>query len=291
MTKPAISVLTPAYNRVHTLHRAYESLSRQTVRDFEWVVVDDGSTDDTATLLSRWQAEADFPISWYRYSNNRGRNAAVNTGKSLVSGDYTLILDSDDALLDNAVETISYWREKTGLDATESAYALMFRCVDDNGNIVGKLGKNRTENLPRNVLRLSGRETRYCMKITFDFASIAKTKVRQAYEFVELTKSEHCLEGVTHNDISSVYDSIYIDRPIKRIFKDSGARLSDGSASTLKWPRGNYLRALAILNEDIGSDFLTSANFVWHRCARILGLCRPRRPCAYGCRGSAFRWR
>ena len=137
VTNPAISVLTPTYNRAHTLHRAYESLQRQTARDFEWIVVDDGSTDDTAALLARWQAEADFPVTWYRYENNRERNAAVNTGKRLVSGDYTLILDSDDALLDNSIETINYWRIETGLDAAEAAYALMFRCIDDHGNLVG----------------------------------------------------------------------------------------------------------------------------------------------------------
>ena len=77
MAKPAISVLTPTYNRAHVLHRVYESLRRQAARDFEWVVVDDGSTDETPALLARWQAEADFPVTWCRYGNNRGRNAAV----------------------------------------------------------------------------------------------------------------------------------------------------------------------------------------------------------------------
>ena len=63
MMKTAVSVLTPTYNRAYVLHRVYESLNRQKVRDFNWVVVDDGSTDDTPALLARWQAEADFPIT------------------------------------------------------------------------------------------------------------------------------------------------------------------------------------------------------------------------------------
>lgn len=70
MIKPAVSVLTPTYNRAHVLHRAFDSLNRQKTRDFEWVVVDDGSTDDTPALLAGWQEEADFPITWYRYSKN-----------------------------------------------------------------------------------------------------------------------------------------------------------------------------------------------------------------------------
>lgn len=267
MAKPAISVLTPTYNRAHVLHRAYESLQRQTVRDFEWVVVDDGSTDGTEALLARWQAEADFPITWYRYSNNRGRNAAVNTGKSLVSGDYTLILDSDDALLDDAIETINYWREKADLDATETAYALMFRCVDDHGNLVGKLIERAVDKFPQQVLSTSAREARYRLQITFELITVAKTKVRQGFEFTELTNSEHCPEAVTHNRISSFYDSVYVNRPIRRYYrKDGSMRLSDGPASGIKWPRGNYLRALTVLNDDI--DYLRHNPGVFLNAAR-----------------------
>ena len=113
MKRPAISILTPTFNRAHVLHRVYDNLKGQKTCDFECVVADDGSTDDTPALLERWQEEADFPIGWYRYENNRGRNAAVNSGATLVSGDYTLILDSDDELLDDALETFAYWREHT----------------------------------------------------------------------------------------------------------------------------------------------------------------------------------
>lgn len=222
------------------------------MRDFEWVVVDDGSTDDTVALLSRWQAEADFPISWYRYSNNRGKNAAVNTGKSLVSGDYTLILDSDDALLDDAIETIKYWRDKTGIDATETTYALMFRCVDDHDNLVGQPTDGGIDKFPQQVRAMSAREARYRLGITFDLVIVAKTEVQQQFEFTELTDSEHCPEGVTHNEISDFYSSVYVNRPVRRYFRwDGEVRLSDKPISGVKWPRGNYLRALAVLNNDI----------------------------------------
>ena len=73
MAARAVSILTPTYNRAHVLHRGYDSLRRQKTRDFEWVVVDDGSTDDTPALLARWQAEADFPIARYRYSEQPGK--------------------------------------------------------------------------------------------------------------------------------------------------------------------------------------------------------------------------
>ena len=191
MKRPAISILTPTYNRAHVLHRVYDSLNRQKTRDFEWVVVDDGSTDGTPALLERWQAEADFPISWYRYENNRGRNAAVNSGAKLVSGKYSWILDSDDELLDDALETVADWRERTGVDDAPSVSGLYFRCVDESGIPVGRLRKGGGSSLPRETVRMSIREARYRLGMTFEFADVMKTEIFRDRRFVELTNSEH----------------------------------------------------------------------------------------------------
>ncbi|MCY4551860.1 MAG: glycosyltransferase family A protein [Defluviicoccus sp.] len=250
-TAPAVSVLTPTYNRAHVLHRAYDSLQRQKTRDFEWVVVDDGSTDRTPGLLARWQAEADFPIAWYRYDNNRGRNAAVNSGSEFVSGDYTLILDSDDALLDDALESIAYWRERTRIDASPDVYQLVFPHVDETGTLLGRF-PNRSA-IPGEAVRKSFREAHYGMEIAGETVGVTKTPVFRERRFVELTNSEHCPEGVTHNRMSQQYQSIFVDRPIGRCFRHDGeARLTDRWPDAVKWPRGTYLRALAGLNDDIG---------------------------------------
>ena len=249
MKKRTISILTPTHNRAHVLHRPYESLNRQKTRDFEWVVVDDGSTDRTPSLLARWQAEADFPITWYRYGNNRGRNAAVNSGKDLVAGGYTLILDSDDALLDDALETLAYWSERTGFDALPDVSGLRFRCVDEFGALVGRPGKEGE--MHRETLRTSARDARYRLGIVAEMLEVMKTPISRERTFVELTNSEHCPEGVTHHRLSQRYDAIYVDHPIRRYFRNDGeARLSDAPSSIIKWPRGNYLRELAILNDD-----------------------------------------
>ena len=265
MTRPTISIPTPTYNRAHVLHRAYDSLNRQKTRDFEWIVVDDGSTDRTPSLLARWQAEAEFPVTWCRYSKNRGRNAAVNFGMELVSGDYTMILDSDDELLDNALETIAYWRERTGIDALSAVSGFAFRCVDETGTLVGRLGKERA--MPRETLRTSAREARYRLGIVTELIGVMKTPISRERTFVELTNSEHCPEGVTHHRISQRYDTIYVDHPIRRYFRNDGeTRLSDTPSRTIKWPRGYYLRALAMLNDDI--------DYFWNNPKRFLNSAR-----------------
>ncbi len=267
MIKPAVSVLTPTYNRAHVLHRAFDSLNRQKTRDFEWVVVDDGSTDDTPALLAGWQDEADFPITWYRYSKNRGRNAAVNTRAKLVSGDYTLILDSDDALLDHALETIEFWRERTGIDTIPSVYQLVFRCVDESKVLVGRLEKEGKIKLPQEMIRISRRDAYYRLGMTFEFIGVAKINICRERNFIELTNSEHCPPSVTHNQISNRYETIYVDHPIRQQFRNDGvARLSDKRTRTIKWPRGNYLRALSILNDDI--------DYFWKSPKRFLNAAR-----------------
>ena len=75
-----ITLFTPTYNRAHTLDRLYRSVQRQTFRDFEWLIIDDGSTDDTEELVAGWIGEGnDFPIRYCKQPNG-GKCRAFNTG-------------------------------------------------------------------------------------------------------------------------------------------------------------------------------------------------------------------
>ena len=103
-----ITVFTPTYNRAKLLPDLYESLKRQTCKDFEWVIVDDGSTDDTESLVKQWIPQADFSIC-YTKKENGGKQRAVNLGVQKAKGEYFFIVDSDDILTDNAVETALKW--------------------------------------------------------------------------------------------------------------------------------------------------------------------------------------
>ncbi|MCY3828891.1 MAG: glycosyltransferase family A protein [Rhodospirillaceae bacterium] len=249
MANFSVSVLTVTYNRAHVLHRVYESLNRQKTRDFEWVVVDDGSTDDTPALLARWQAEADFSITWFRYSNNRGKPAAINAGRTIVSGDYTLMLDSDDALIDDAMETIAAWRTKTNIDTIPDAGILAFRCLDELGNTVGRL-KNGNSHFDQSPIIMHGRKARYELGINFECALVYKTKVFFETSALELDNLEHVPARVWE-PILECYEVIYIDFPIRIYYRHDGvARLSDSLSKRVKWPRGRYLRALFVLNHE-----------------------------------------
>ena len=91
-----ITVFTPAYNRAHTLEKLYRSLQRQTFHNFEWLIVDDGSTDGTAKLVNNWQAEENpFPVR-YVWQENGGKCRAINYGLELAAGELFFTVDADD---------------------------------------------------------------------------------------------------------------------------------------------------------------------------------------------------
>ena len=97
-----ITIFTPTYNRAHTLPRLYESLRQQTDCDFEWLVINDGSTDNTKHLFAQWMKEENkFPIEYHETSNG-GKQRAINEAMHIARGEYFFIVDSDDYLLPEA---------------------------------------------------------------------------------------------------------------------------------------------------------------------------------------------
>ena len=130
-----ITVFTPAYNRAHTLPRTYESLKSQDCKDFVWLIVDDGSTDETAELVRQWQREeSGFKIS-YIYKENGGMHTAHNTAYEHIMTELNICIDSDDILATDAIGKIcAKWEAVKSLD-----YAgLIGLDADFNGNIIGK---------------------------------------------------------------------------------------------------------------------------------------------------------
>ncbi len=100
-----LTVFTPTYNRAHLLGRLYQSLCEQTCDDFEWLIVDDGSVDDTSSVCQRLIDDGKITIRYYRKENG-GKHTAINEGVRLAKGELFFIVDSDDYLTNDAVEAI-----------------------------------------------------------------------------------------------------------------------------------------------------------------------------------------
>ena len=121
--KYKITVFTPTYNRAYIIETLYRSLQRQSCTDFEWLVVDDGSSDGTEELFARWaQEENPFPIRYHKQENG-GKCRAINAGLGLAEGELFLNVDSDDYLTDDALEKIVRWESELPKDRNFCAVA------------------------------------------------------------------------------------------------------------------------------------------------------------------------
>ena len=104
--KKILTIFTPAYNRAHTLPRTYESLRRQDCKDFVWLIIDDGSTDNTAELVKKWMQEDNGFEIRYVYKENGGMHTAHNKAYENIDTELNVCIDSDDELADGAVKCI-----------------------------------------------------------------------------------------------------------------------------------------------------------------------------------------
>ena len=130
-----LTIFTPAYNRAHTLPRTYESLLAQDCKDFVWLVIDDGSQDNTAELIHGWQAQENGFEIQYIYKENGGMHTAHNTAYEHITTELNTCIDSDDKLAPGAVSKI-----KTAWEGVRNkGYAgLIALDADFTGNIIGK---------------------------------------------------------------------------------------------------------------------------------------------------------
>ena len=133
MNGPLITVFTPAFNRAHTIWRTYQSLCRQTCKDFIWMVIDDGSTDNTSELVLQWKENSEFEII-YIYQQNQGMHGAHNTAYQNITTELNVCIDSDDYMPDDAIELITKFWRKIGSDKYAGIIGLD---VDLNQQIIG----------------------------------------------------------------------------------------------------------------------------------------------------------
>lgn len=132
-----ISVFTPTYNRADLIHRVFDSLNEQSFTDFEWIVVDDGSTDETAGVLEDFRARASYPIKTHQ-RENRGKARSINDGLDLAEGELFICFDSDDWCTPDALARIAeVW---TGLSTDERKAYSGISCLKvlQDGALVGE---------------------------------------------------------------------------------------------------------------------------------------------------------
>lgn len=189
-----ITVFTPTYNRADLLSVLYESLKKQTSFDFEWLIVDDGSKDNTREVVEGFIKECEsFKIRYY-FQENHGKHVAINYGVQLAEGDKFFIVDSDDWLPFDAVEKVySFFDEIKDLDGFAGVAGLK---LYGNGDMVGTTFKGRS------VDCTSLQRPKH--HITGDKAEIFYTDILKNYPYP-------VFEGENHISIATVWNRIAND--------------------------------------------------------------------------------
>lgn len=237
-----ITILTPTYNRADKLENLFASLLSQTNKNFDWLVVDDGSADGTREVVESFKQRANFPVN-YIYKKNGGKHTALNVGIAAISALLTFIVDSDDTLTDDAVQTVIDSQEKYKDLENICGFAFLRKFTD--GKINGEQFKPDGKIGTYIDVRINSGD------IFADKAEVFYTETLKKYPFPEFEGERFLGEDVVWIRIALDYSMVHINRAIY-----IGEYLSDGLTSgrrlnNIRSPRGCVLRAREFMRKQI----------------------------------------
>ena len=218
-----ITVFTPTYNRGNLLNRLYQSLCQQIHKDFEWVVVDDGSTDETSSIVKMIQDKhtyENFPIYYFKKENG-GKHTAVNKGVQKANGDLFFIADSDDILPSDALQIIAEVWEQTKYDNSIGGICGFDGDIND-GSIIGTgfpkevhlLNIELSNHINIGYIDATTRDVRFKFKVDGDMKEVFRTSVLREFPFPEIKGERFCPEVLVWNRIASKYKLRHINKII-----------------------------------------------------------------------------
>lgn len=215
MDKPILTVFTPAYNRADLLTRCYESMCKQTNKNFIWMIVDDGSTDNTRGISESWVKNTkDFQVI-YIYKENGGLHTAYNTAIANIDTELCVCIDSDDFMPDNAVGLILDFWKKNGSDKYAGIVGLDF---DMDGNVIGDM-------LPDiKSVNLIGLFTGKYNIVNGDRTNVVRTELYKKYAPMKVFKGEKNFNPhYMHLQISQEYDFLVLNENLRFVdYQETG---------------------------------------------------------------------
>lgn len=207
------NIITPTYNRRHLLHRVYESLNKQELKGFKWIVVDDCSTDDTGSLVEQWAIETkEFSIEYYCLKENQGKPNAVNFGLEKCEFPYTIIADSDDEFSSKTLSELKQIWDIVELSENNIG-AIWTLDTDENDNIIG-------DKFPKDFWQVSFRQRVLENKkqVSGDKWHCWKTNVLKANPLHSDSES-HIEESQTWDKINRAHDFLCLNISHLKVYK------------------------------------------------------------------------
>ena len=199
------TVFTPTYNRAHLLPRLYESLKAQTFQDFEWIIVDDGSTDGTEEVAKSFFPPLGGMEGGFIRQPNGGKHRAINRGVQEAQGELFFIADSDDYLPEDSLAKVTEKYEKIKND--KSIGGICGLDMTPQGDVIGS-------GLPCEEIICSSLDLRVKYHVTGDLKEIFFTHVMREFPFPEFEGERFCPEALVWNRIAQKYKLLFFNEPI-----------------------------------------------------------------------------
>lgn len=237
-----LTVLTPAYNRRKGLQKLFESLLAQTNKNFEWLIVDDGSTDDTSLFVQQWVSCKEFSVRYYKKENG-GKHTALNYSLDKISTPLVFIVDSDDYLTSDAVDVIY---EKYSLYKSEKDLCgLSFLRTKPDGS--GYLSPQ----LPCDDIKSTYCECRVNGGLEGDMAEVWFTDKLREFPFPEFEGEKFLGEDTVWVKISGKYKMRFFNKAIYVSEYLGDGLTRNRRRHNIQSPRGCVARAEAFLSSDV----------------------------------------
>lgn len=199
------TIFTPTYNREKLLPQLYESLLKQTIQNFEWVIIDDGSTDKTEDTVRKFISEEKINIKYIK-KMNEGKQKTYNMAIDLAQGEYFICIDSDDYYVENGLEIIKYYIEKNQENKRIGAYSYL--SIYPNEKLIGTP-------FPKDEMISNSFDIYYNNNVKGDKGIVFETKILKKFRFPCIEGEKFITEALLYNRISKEYDWVFFNEKIE----------------------------------------------------------------------------
>ena len=225
------TVFTPTFNRKELLEKLYKSLQKQTFKDFEWLIVDDGSTDGTKEKVEEFLSEKKLEIKYY-FKENGGKQRAYNFATEKANGELFICLDSDDEYVENGLEIIlKYWKKyEKNSDIAGMGYLSTYPNREIIGSSFSEKEMISTQFEIYNKYGVKG-----------DKGLMFRTEIIKKYKFPVFEDEKFITEAVVYNRICEKYKMVYVNEKIEiKEYQEDGLTAKYNNL-LLKNPKGQAL--------------------------------------------------
>lgn len=223
-----LTVVTITYNRAHTLDRVFNSLMKQTYKNFLWMVIDDGSTDNTENLIKEYSKKAWFTIEYIK-KNHAGKYEGANLSYQKIKTKYFTNCDSDDEMLPNGLEVLMKLWEEVPKDRYDNVWCVTARCLDsETMKLVG-------ESFPANVNDVTTKKRKKIIANTSgEKQSCRRIDIVKNYPFPIFKDTTKLVPNMSWTRINAVYDQYCSNKPASIYYQNTSDSLAKSPSKERK---------------------------------------------------------